>query len=61
MSETQAKVAPGFRYEVYVYDDEEYDEEDYGEEGYGNYDEAYEEETYNGADGSDEYVEEGEA
>ncbi len=60
-SETQAKDAPGFRYEDYVYDDEEYDEEDYGEEGYGNYDEAYEEETYNGADGSDEYVEEGEA
>lgn len=30
-SETQAKDAPGFRYEDYL-DDDEYDEEDYGEE-----------------------------
>ena len=36
-SETQAKDAPGFRYEDYEYDDEEYDTEDYGRE--------YEEET----------------
>ena len=36
-SETQAKDAPGFRYEDYEYDDEEYDTEDYGGE--------YEEET----------------
>ena len=52
-SETQAKDAPGFRYEDYL-DDDEYDEEDYGEE-YGSeeyasdeyaedeYGEAYEE------------------
>lgn len=42
-SETQAKDAPGFRYEDYDYDDEEYEEEDYGEEGY---DEEYGEGTY---------------
>ncbi len=37
-SETQAKDAPGFRYEDYVYDEEEYNDEEYAEE----YDEAYE-------------------
>ena len=44
-SETQAKDAPGFRYEDYMDDyEEEYDEE-YGEEGYDEeYDEAYSEE-----------------
>ncbi len=41
-SETQAKDAPGFRYEDYVYDDE-YDEEDYDEEGYDE--EGYDEES----------------
>lgn len=42
-SETQAKDAPGFRYEDYL-DDEEYDEEDY-DGGYAEdaYEEAYEE------------------
>ncbi len=59
-SETQAKDAPGFRYEDYVYDDEEYEEAyeegDYEEEGYGNYDETYTEES-----GSEAYAEEGEA
>ncbi|MBQ6806882.1 MAG: transcription termination/antitermination protein NusA [Lachnospiraceae bacterium] len=37
-SETQAKDAPGFRYEDYVYDEEDYDDEEYVED----YDEAYE-------------------
>ena len=41
-SETQAKDAPGFRYEDYVYDDEEYDEE-YAEE---EYEEEYDSEDY---------------
>ena len=43
-SETQAKDAPGFRYEDYEYDEDEYDEE--------TYDGEYEEETYE----SDEYA-----
>ncbi|MBP3475502.1 MAG: transcription termination/antitermination protein NusA [Lachnospiraceae bacterium] len=50
-SETQAKDAPGFRYEDYIYDDEEYEEEAYGEE-YAQ--EGYEEEA-----GSEEYTEDG--
>ncbi|MCD7725688.1 MAG: transcription termination factor NusA [Clostridiales bacterium] len=54
-SETQAKDAPGFRYEDYIYDDEEY------EEGYeyeeGSYDEEYPEELPEGS-GGEEYVEE---
>lgn len=41
-SETQAKDAPGFRYEDYIYDDEEEYEEDAYEEG--GYEEGYEEE-----------------
>ena len=58
-SETQAKDAPGFRYEDYVYDDEDYEEydeeyaEEYDEEGYdGDYDAqdsedgGYDEEDY---------------
>ena len=51
-SETQAKDAPGFRYEDYVYDDEDYDEydEEYGEEGY---EEGYDDETYEWADSED--------
>jgi len=44
-SETQAKDAPGFRYEDYMFDDDEYDEE---------YDETYDE-GYEGEDA--EYVE----
>ncbi len=45
-SETQAKDAPGFRYEDYLYDDEEeYEEESYeGEEYTGDYEEGYAEE-----------------
>lgn len=42
-SETQAKDAVGFRYEDYVYDDEEYDDESY--EGEEAYDEEYDEEA----------------
>ena len=49
-SETQAKDAPGFRYEDYVYDDEEDYEEDYD----GSYDEedaeSYETEAYEESD-----------
>ncbi len=46
-SETQAKDAVGFRYEDYVYDDEEYEDESYdGEEGF--------EEDYDGDDLYDE-------
>ena len=52
-SETQAKDAPGFRYEDYEYDDEEYDEEYYDEDSYG---EEYEGE-YEDAE-SDEGLEE---
>ena len=44
-SETQAKDAPGFRYEDYVYDEDEYGEE-YAEE----YDETYEEDAEYSAD-----------
>ncbi len=56
-SETQAKDAPGFRYEDYLYDDEEeYEEESYeGEEYTGDYEEGYAEEEYEDAG---EYVEE---
>lgn len=39
-SETQAKDAPGFRYEDYLYDEEEYEEEAYED---GEYTEEYEE------------------
>lgn len=42
-SETQAKDAPGFRYEDYVYDEDEYEEEYEGEYD-GEYEEGYEEE-----------------
>ncbi|MDD6810888.1 MAG: transcription termination factor NusA [Lachnospiraceae bacterium] len=38
-SETQAKDAPGFRYEDYEYDEEGYDDEEYAQE---DYEEAYE-------------------
>ncbi len=54
-SETQAKDAPGFRYEDYEYDEEDYDEEDYGEEGY---DAEYEEEYVEEASGEEENFEE---
>ncbi len=60
-SETQAKDAPGFRYEDYVYDDEYdeegYDEETYGEEEYvedGYSEEVYSEEDYSGEEGYSE-------
>ncbi|MDE6748443.1 MAG: transcription termination factor NusA [Lachnospiraceae bacterium] len=56
-NETQAKDAPGFRYEDYEYDDEDYDEDSYGEEGLEAelYDgESYDEETYNEEDGETE-------
>lgn len=47
-SETQAKDAPGFRYEDYMdeYDDEEYEDGEYDPEGFENeeYDEEYSEE-----------------
>lgn len=47
-SETQAKDAPGFRYEDYMdeYDNEEYEDGEYDEEGFENeeYDEEYSEE-----------------
>ena len=48
-SETQAKDAPGFRYEDYEYDEEDYDEE---------YDAEYEEEYVEEASGEEENVEE---
>ena len=50
-SETQAKDAPGFRYEDYLYDDEEeYAEESYeGEEYTEEYEEGYAEENYGDA------------
>lgn len=59
-SETQAKDAPGFRYEDYL-DDEEYDEGDYdgeyADDGYA--DETYEETYEEPADGeSEEFAEE---
>ena len=54
-SETQAKDAPGFRYEDSEYDEEDYDEEDYGEEGY---DAEYEEEYVEEASGEEENFEE---
>lgn len=72
-SETQAKDAVGFRYEDYVYDDEEYEDESYdGEEGFKEdydgddlYDETeegtYETDAYEGSDedaGEDESFEE---
>ncbi len=59
-NETQAKDAPGFRYEDYEYDDEDYDEDSYGEEGLESelYDgESYDEETYNEEDGEIEVEE----
>ncbi len=47
-SETQAKDAPGFRYEDYMDEYDEYEDEEYMEEGYeGDYEEAYEEVTDN--------------
>ena len=67
-SETQAKDAPGFRYEDYVYDDEDYEEydEEYMEEEYdGDYDaedsgdDGYDEENYESEDVEEaEYEEE---
>ncbi|MCM1264367.1 MAG: transcription termination factor NusA [Butyrivibrio sp.] len=48
-NETQAKDAPGFRYEDYEYDEEDYDEDSYEEDGLAAelYDgESYDEETY---------------
>ncbi len=55
-SETQAKDAPGFRYEDYLYDDEEeYTEESYEEEYTGEYAEEDAEENYEDAG---EYIEE---
>ena len=55
-SETQAKDAPGFRYEDYEYDEEDYDEEGYSEEEYdAEYEEEYVEED---ASGEEENVEE---
>ena len=72
-SETQAKDAVGFRYEDYVYDDEEYEDESYdGEENFEEdydgddlYDETeegtYEADAYEGSDedaGEDESFEE---
>ncbi|MDO5456303.1 MAG: transcription termination factor NusA [Eubacteriales bacterium] len=54
-SETQAKDAPGFRYEDYV-DDEYYDE--YDEEYEGEYDESYAEEEYNGDEPQEDYGDE---
>ena len=54
-SETQAKDAPGFRYEDYV-DDEYYDE--YDEEYEGEYDESYAEEEYNGDEPREDYGDE---
>ena len=56
-SETQAKDAPGFRYEDYVYDDEDYEEydEEYAEEGY---EEEYSEEGYEEDYNGEEYEEE---
>ena len=58
-SETQAKDAPGFRYEDYVYDDDEYEEydEEYAEEGY---EEDYDGEEYNEGNYETESVEEAE-
>ncbi len=59
-NETQAKDAPGFRYEDYEYDDEDYDEDSYGEEGLDAelYDgESYDEETYNDEEGEVEVEE----
>ncbi len=65
-SETQAKDAPGFRYEDYIDDyDEDYDEyEEYEEEGYeedGSYGEGYEEgadyQEDPGYDGTSDYQE----
>ncbi len=61
-SETQAKDAPGFRYEDYIYDEDEeeyaaYDEEGYGVEGYdeGEYaEDEYAGEEYDAEDGADE-------
>ncbi len=58
-SETQAKDAPGFRYEDYLYDDEEeYEEGEYTEEEYA--DEDYEREAYAEEEdsGEEEYAEE---
>ncbi len=51
-SETQAKDAPGFRYEDYMDEYDEYEDEEYVEEGMeegyeGDYEEAYEVETEN--------------
>lgn len=61
-SETQAKDAPGFRYEDYMdeYEDDEYEDGGYEEEGYETeeYDEKYSEEFDEAAEG---YAEESEA
>ena len=55
-SETQAKDAPGFRYEDYI-DDEEYDDEDY-EEGYEEDGEYADEDGYEDGEYADEDYEE---
>ena len=55
-SETQAKDAPGFRYEDYI-DDEEYDDEDY-EEGYEEDGEYADEDGYEDGEYADEGYEE---
>ena len=52
-SETQAKDAPGFRYEDYEYDEEEYDDDAYDEESYDE--ESYEEESYEAESLDEEY------
>ena len=59
-SETQAKDAPGFRYEDYMddeYEDEEYGEETYGEETYGE--ETYGEEAYEDGEAQEGFRDEG--
>ena len=56
-SETQAKDAPGFRYEDYL-DDEEYDEDEYDGDGYDEYAEDGYEETYEDAGEYPETMEE---
>lgn len=49
-SETQAKDAPGFRYEDYVDDYDEYEEEAYEEDGFGEYEGETEALNEEGAD-----------
>ncbi len=56
-SETQAKDAPGFRYEDYL-DDEYYEDEEYDEEYEGEYDDEYEGEYEEDGYDGDSYEEE---